>query len=139
MAEALFFAAAVGAALGLLYDFFRLLRLVLGCDFFLDFLFWILTSFAVFCYLLVFNNGAVRGIFLLFILTGFILYFFTIGYVTEGIEKKLAKKVKIQLKKVKKLLKSFKKVLQLPNKLYYNIIVKVKTLFNHNYEGEKDG
>lgn len=139
MGEALFYAAVLGIALSILYDFFRLLRLVLSSDFILDFLFWIVTSFAVFCYLLVFNNGAVRGIYLLFIIFGFLLYSFTVGYLTQKAEKKLAKKVKIQLKKVKKLIKSFKKVLQFPNNLYYNIKVKAKTLLTHNNEGEKNG
>ncbi|MGN1202975.1 MAG: spore cortex biosynthesis protein YabQ, partial [Eubacterium sp.] len=83
MGEALFYAVLVGASLGLLLDFFRLPRLVFNDRFFFDFLFWIISAVVVFCYYLIFNNGAIRMIHFLFIFIGFLLYFFTLGYVTK--------------------------------------------------------
>lgn len=98
MAEALFYAAAVGVALGIFFDLLRLPRLILGDRFFIDFLFWIISTFIVFSYLLVFNSGAVRAIYFIFIFLGFAAVSLTLGTVTRPFHKKLAKKIKIRLK-----------------------------------------
>lgn len=125
MAESLFFALLTGVSLGAVYDVFRFFRLTFNSSFFLDFLFWVFTAFAVFSFLLIFNNGEIRGIFFILIFAGFLFYIFTLGYATKIIEVKFAKLVKIRLKKVKNRLKSFKKVLHFVNDVYYNIKVKV--------------
>lgn len=121
MGEALFYAVLLGAALGFLYDFFRLPRLVFNDKFFFDFLFWIISAIAVYCYYLIFNSGAIRMIYFLLIFIGFLLYTFTLGYVTKSLEIKLSKKIKKQLRNMKNVSKSFKKVLQSGRKVYYNI------------------
>lgn len=115
MAEGLFYALLTGVLLGAVYDVFRFFRLIFNSNFILDFLFWILTAFAVFSFLLIFNNGEIRGIYLLLFFAGFVFYILTLGYVTKSIEVKFAKMVKIRLKKVKNKLKSFKKVLHFVN------------------------
>lgn len=139
MAEAIFYAMLLGVCFGVFYDFLRLLRLSFGGALFFDLLFWIVSSFAAFSYLLIFNNGAIKGIYLVFTVLGFIAYIISLGKLNLSAEKRMAKKVKIRLRKVKKSLENFKKVLQLPRVLYYNI----KEIFikpnRKEYEGDDFG
>ena len=132
MAEALFYAVFVGVGLGVLLDFFRLPRLVLRDRFFFDLLFWLISSIVVFCYLLIFNNGSVRVIYLLFILLGFLFFTFTVGRYTKEMHISLAKKIKIRLK-------SFKKVLQKIYNIYYNIKENWRSIKARRLKGDKNG
>lgn len=132
MAENIFYAVLTGGALGLLFDFLRLPRLIFNDKFFFDFLFWIVSAFTVFCYLLIFNNGSIRMIYLLFILLGFLLVLFTLGYVTKPLHIAIAKKLK-------KWAKSFKKVLQKLYNILYNIRANVETLMKKKFKGGKNG
>lgn len=138
MGEALFYAVLVGGALGVFYDFLRLFRLALNDKFFLDFIFWLVSSIVVFCYFLIFNSGALRMINFLAIFIGFLLYIFTLGYATKQLETKLAKKLRLSLRKVKKRLKSFKKVLQSKLVIYYNIIANIKVHFSRKNKGDSN-
>lgn len=133
MGEALFYAVLLGAALGFVFDFFRLPRLVFNDKFFFDFLFWIISAISVFCYYLIFNSGEIRMLNMIFIFIGFLLYTFTLGYVTKSIEIRLSKKIKIQLKNVTK---SLKKVLHSIYNIYYNIAVHIKKAFGRKSKGD---
>ena len=139
MVEALFYAFFVGTGLGFLYDLMRLFRLSFGGSLFFDLLFWLITSFVSFSYLLIFNDGAIKGIFLAFIFVGFTFYIISMGKISLPLEKRIAKKVKIRLKKVKKSLENFKKVLQLPRMLYYNIKEIIKKPNRKKHEGDEFG
>ena len=132
MGEALFYAFFVGIGFGIYYDILRLFRLTVGLDLFFDLLFWVICSFVTFSYLLIFNNGEIRWIYLVTILVGFLVYILSFGKLFLPIQKTIAKKVKIRLKK-------FKKVLQLPYLLYYNIKVKFKKPNHKKYEGDEFG
>lgn len=132
MGEALFYAFFVGIGFGIYYDILRLFRLTVGLDLFFDLLFWVSCSFVTFSYLLIFNNGEIRWIYLVTILVGFLVYILSFGKLFLPIKKTIAKKVKIRLKK-------FKKVLQLPYLLYYNIKVKFKKPNHKKYEGDEFG
>lgn len=132
MGEALFYAFFVGIGFGFYYDILRLFRLTVGFDLFFDLLFWVSCSFVTFSYLLIFNNGEIRWIYLVTILVGFLVYILSFGKLFLPIQKTIAKKVKIRLKK-------FKKVLQLPYLLYYNIKVKFKKPNHKEYEGDEFG
>lgn len=132
MGEALFYAFFVGIGFGIYYDILRLFRLTVGLDLFFDLLFWVSCSFVTFSYLLIFNNGEIRWIYLVTILVGFLVYILSFGKLFLPIQKTIAKKVKIRLKK-------FKKVLQLPYLLYYNIEVKFKKPNHKKYEGDEFG
>ena len=132
MGEALFYAFFVGIGFGIYYDILRLFRLTVGLDLFFDLLFWVSCSFVTFSYLLIFNNGEIRWIYLVTILVGFLVYILSFGKLFFPIQKTIAKKVKIRLKK-------FKKVLQLPYLLYYNIKVKFKKPNHKKYEGDEFG
>jgi hypothetical protein len=115
--EQLFYAVLLGAGLGVVYDFFRLLRYLFNDKFFFDFLFWIISAICVFCYYLIFNNGAIQILNLLLAFIGFLIYIFTLGYVTKSFEIYASKKIKIGFKKI---VKSFKKLLHLIGVIYYN-------------------
>lgn len=132
MGEALFYAFFVGIGFGIYYDILRLFRLTVGLDLFFDLLFWVSCSFVTFSYLLIFNNGEIRWIYLVTILVGFLVYILSFGKLFLPIQKTIAKKVKIRLKK-------FKKVLQLPYLLYYNNKVKFKKPNHKKYEGDEFG
>lgn len=132
MGEALFYAFFVGIGFGIYYDILRLFRLTVGLDLFFDLLFWVSCSFVTFSYLLIFNNGEIRWIYLVTILVGFLAYILSFGKLFLPIQKTIAKKVKIRLKKLKK-------VLQLPYLLYYNIKVKFKKPNHKKYEGDEFG
>ena len=132
MGEALFYAFFVGIGFGIYYDILRLFRLTVGLGLFFDLLFWVSCSFVTFSYLLIFNNGEIRWIYLVTILVGFLVYILSFGKLFLPIQKTIAKKVKIRLK-------NFKKVLQLPYLLYYNIKVKFKKPNHKKYEGDEFG
>lgn len=69
---------ALGAAIGLLYDFFRILRVRLRLPLLgsvLDLLFWLAVTAAIFVYAVAAGNGEVRIYMLLSILGGAVLYF----------------------------------------------------------------
>ena len=125
MGEALFYAFFVGIGFGIYYDILRLFRLTVGLDLFFDLLFWVSCSFVTFSYLLIFNNGEIRWIYLVTILVGFLVYILSFGKLFLPIQKTIAKK--------------FKKVLQLPYLLYYNIKVKFKKPNHKKYEGDEFG
>lgn len=139
MAESLFYAVVVGCALGVVYDISRLLRLTFNDKFVFDFLFWIISAFTVFSYFLIFQNGSLRTINFIFIFIGFLLYIFTLGYVTKGIEIKLSVGLKRMMNKMKNLLKSFKKQLQSKWHIYYNKCVKTVFLFKKDVKVTEDG
>lgn len=132
MGEALFYAFFVGVGFGIYYDILRLFRLTVGLDLFFDLLFWVSCSFVTFSYLLIFNNGEIRWIYLVTILVGFLVYILSFGKLFLPVQKRIAKKIKIWLKK-------FKKVLQLPYLLYYNIKVKFNKPNHKEYEGDEFG
>lgn len=81
----------LGAALGVLYDCFRVLRIVFppaaraGAAAAEDIIFWLLYGFCVFCYAAVLGRGQVRFFMVFGSLMGFVLYILTIGNLITGI------------------------------------------------------
>lgn len=103
---------ACGAVLGLVYDFIRGLRLLLGIDihgtvahrvfshillFFFDFVFWL--AFGICAVLLMYNeaNGFFRAVVYIGMGIGFLIYSLTLGYLVRMILFFLVKKLKIVL------------------------------------------
>lgn len=135
MGELIIWGIVTGCGLGVLYGLFRVFRLATSFHLLFDILFWILSAFVVFSYMLVFNNGSVRALHLLMILLGFMLYSLTLGALFSRIEIAISKKIKIRLKKLRNSLKSFKKVLQNFSNIYYNKW-QVKFKKNKNVNGD---
>ena len=124
MGEALFYAFFVGIGFGIYYDILRLFRLTAGLDLFFHLLFWVSCSFVTFSYLLIFNNGEIRWIYLVTILVGFLAYILSFGKLFLPIQKTIAKKVKIRLKKFKKVFPEMKNVYAINNIIDYKNIIK---------------
>ena len=81
-AASLLSALAIGALVGVLYDFFRILRARLHLPFLgavLDLLFWLLVTAALFLHALWVGDGAVRIYYVLAILAGAWLYFMAVS------------------------------------------------------------
>ena len=81
----------LGAALGVVYDCFRVARILLPPlakpkpTFFEDILFWLIYGFCVFCFAASAARGQVRVFMLLGSLLGFTLYILTIGNLITGV------------------------------------------------------
>lgn len=91
----------VGAALGLLYDLFRIFRIIVPCSrlavLLLDILFFILCTAATFLFLLLSNSGTVRFFILEGELLGAVLYALTLGIPLIRISRVLAERAKRKL------------------------------------------
>lgn len=122
MAESLFYFFLLGGAMFLIYDLFRLLRLLfvrVWIAFFLDFFWWVAFAFSFFSFLLVFSNGAIRSVYLIACILGFLALYFTLGTLTKQLWLKIGAGLR---RKLKVFCAKVKKVLQLPWKLLYNKI-----------------
>ncbi len=82
----------LGAVLGLIYDFFRIKRIAYNLNknkikkmmentivFFEDITYWLICSVFVCVFLFYINSGRARGISLFVMLSGFLVYYFTVG------------------------------------------------------------
>ena len=83
-AQSLFFAGALGlgAAVGVLYDVFRILRVRLPLPLLggiLDLLFWLVVTAALFVYTVTAGSGEVRGYLVLAVLAGAAAYFWLLS------------------------------------------------------------
>lgn len=136
--DKVFYAVLTGMLLGFLYDIMRFVRIVFKRRFFPDFLFWIISAFCVYTYILIFNNGNIRIAFFVIILVGFLLYIYTLGYITKRFEKyifKLLQRLKIWTKnKTKKL----KKLLHSLYNIYYNKKSKKKQFYKNKNKGDRN-
>lgn len=96
----------IGAALGVVYDCFRVARILLPPlakpkpTFFEDILFWLIYGFCVFCFAASAARGQVRVFMLLGSLLGFALYILTIGNLITGVIRSIVNAVYRVLHKV---------------------------------------
>lgn len=85
----------LGAALGVLYDCFRVLRAVFppaakkGAVIAEDIIFWLIYGFCIFCFASVSARGQVRAFMFFGSLIGFVLYLVTVGSVVIGIIRRI--------------------------------------------------
>ena len=82
-AAAFCYSVVLGAMLGVFYDIIRATRRA-GANSFVavfigDILFWIISAFAVFIFLMAVTNGEIRGYILFACLIGAVIYFLTLG------------------------------------------------------------
>lgn len=110
----------LGAVLGVLYDCFRVLRVLFPpaakpkAVFIGDVLFWLIYGFCVFCYGAVFARGQVRLFIIFGSLIGFALYLLTVGSVVIGVIRCAAEAVrKILLKVYSGTIEPFVKLLRI--------------------------
>lgn len=81
----------LGAALGILFDCFRVLRIVFppaakrNAVIAEDIIFWLIYGFCIFCYAAAYARGQVRFFIFFGSLIGFVLYIVTIGNIITGV------------------------------------------------------
>ena len=94
----------LGAAFGVLYDFFRALRVVFDPPplivFFEDILYAALCACLCFSFTLLTNTGEIRGYIFMGTLTGFIIYFCTVGALFIRWFKRAVNSIKHALKRL---------------------------------------
>ena len=109
--------------MGIVYDFFRFLRLVFknkAAVFLLDFFFFVLCSLLFFILLLGYNNGSVRAIYFTAYFFGLLAYIFTVFRLTARFQRFVAGIIR---KIFKKTALFIKKQLQSLRHMYYNKFV----------------
>ncbi len=81
--EIFLYALGFGFLLGVLYDVFRTLRMIIseskGFVFFMDVLYFAVCTFLIFCFILVVDSGRIRVYVALGIILGWIVYYFSFG------------------------------------------------------------
>ncbi|MDR1001905.1 MAG: spore cortex biosynthesis protein YabQ [Oscillospiraceae bacterium] len=75
----------VGVFVGIYYDIFRILRKIFDCKYvsvvIQDLFFWLTASVGIFFSVVWFNQGTFRLYFLVLIFVGWLIYYFTLGFV----------------------------------------------------------
>lgn len=111
-----------GFIIGLLFDFFRILRkafktadILTYCQ---DILFWILTGLLTLYFIFVFNNGEIRIYIFLGILIGIILYMLLLSKYIILINVYILNKIKMCIKLILK-------IIVIPFKFIFNIFKKI--------------
>ena len=88
----------LGIGLGILFEFFRTVRSLLGGRaagvFVQDLLFWIVSAFVVYTFFLLFTNGIVRIFALIGCGLGFWIYMKTLGKITSFLFRQIFRPVK---------------------------------------------
>ena len=116
-----------GVAIGILFDFFRILRRSIKTvdiiTYIEDILFWILTGLLVLYNIWYFNNGEIRIYMFLGIIMGILVYMSTLS--------------SIIIKIFTKILQTSIKVLELPFKTINLIFRKIFTKISKNFENKK--
>lgn len=85
----------MGAALGVVYDCFRVFRILFPHDkrskavLIEDIIFWLIYGFCVFCYAAALGRSQVRFFIVLGSLAGFVLYIVTVGNLITGIIRRI--------------------------------------------------
>lgn len=104
-----------GFLLGVLYDIFRTLRLIISKSsaftVFMDVLYFTLCAFLVFCFNLVIDSGKIRLYVLLGDLLGWLIYYFSLGEISIKICNRIVLSVKRALRAI------FKPVLKIASRL----------------------
>ena len=96
----------LGAALGIVYDCFRVLRIIFppaakrGAVIAEDIIFWLIYGFCIFCYAAAYARGQVRFFMFFGSLIGFVLYIVTIGNTITGVIRKIFDTIYKVLRKV---------------------------------------
>ena len=120
----------LGVSLGIVYDLFKLDRLLFKRSkiflFFSDILFWLISAFLIFTFCVIFSNGQIRGFIVLGTLLGFVIYRLTLS--------KLIFLLVNPLKKlVKKLNNRYYKLIEKANDFILKQVFKAKKIIKGNF------
>lgn len=124
---------ALGAALGVCYDVFRILRIAFkhrtAVVLVEDVLFFTICAVVTFCFLLASGDGQLRAFILIGELIGAILYYCTIGVLVIGISKRVIAAIRWVLHKIWRIF--FEPIVRLIQKIAHFFRKKVGNTANH--------
>ncbi len=110
----------IGILIGLIFDFFRILRKSFKTNVIIttiqDILFWLITGFILLFSIFILNDGAIRLYMFFSLFFGIYLYLVTFS--------------KIIIKYLISIISFFKKILSIPLKFILNIILKIKKIID---------
>ena len=127
----------LGAALGILYDCFRVLRIVFppaakkNAVIAEDIVFWVIYGFCIFCYAAAYARGQVRFFMVFGSLIGFVLYIVTLGNLVTGAIRRVFEVVYKILHKVYSLL--FEPLVKLKAKICQKLV----TVFVRSHKNKR--
>lgn len=131
-----------GVIIGILFDFFRILRRTIKTSNFItyveDILFWILTGFLILYSIWYFNNGEIRIYMFLGIILGVLIYMLTLSSILIKIFSKLFR-ILINMLELpfKTIISVFRKLITAIEKIFIKITKKIKNKkgnFENNVE-----
>ncbi len=128
----------LGAALGIVYDCFRVFRIVFppaaksGAVLIQDIIYWLFYGFCIFCYTSAVCGGKLRFFIFFGSLLGFVLYILTLGNMVTGIIRRIVTAFYRGLRKVYSF--TFEPVVKLLRKNCQ----KVRSVFVGSYENRKN-
>ena len=131
-----------GVIIGILFDFFRILRRIIKTSNFItyveDILFWILTGFLILYSIWYFNNGEIRIYMFLGIILGVLIYMLTLSSILIKIFSKLFR-ILINMLELpfKTIISVFRKLITAIEKIFIKISKKItnkKGIFKNNVE-----
>jgi spore cortex biosynthesis protein YabQ len=120
-----------GVIIGILFDFFRILRRTIKTSNFItyveDILFWILTGFLILYSIWYFNNGEIRIYMFLGIILGVLIYMLTLSSILIKIFSKLFR-ILINMLELpfKTIISVFRKLITAIEKIFIKITKKIK-------------
>lgn len=121
----------LGVTLGFIFDFFKVVGLILGRGelktFIIDVLYFIFCAFISFLYMMVVSSGEIRIFYIIGEVAGWFLYHFTLGKYIFSIWTKLVFFLKKKCFIVVNLINKFIKKHSLKN-FFKNIVIKKKSL-----------
>ena len=120
--QVFFGAILLGAAFGVVYDIFRIIRLVVlkssVAVFVEDILFWIIVTITTFFFTILFNNGELRLSLIISETVGFLIYYLTLGRVVfkcfSAVFKAISEIIAKTYKKIRKIFKKRCKIAKKP-------------------------
>lgn len=127
----------LGAALGVVYDCFRVLRIIFppaakkGAVIAEDIIFWLIYGFCIFCYAAAYARGQVRFFIFFGSLIGFVLYIVTVGNLITGVIRRIFDIIRKILRKV------YSIIIEPLVEMQEKICQKFAPLFVRNHKNEK--
>ncbi len=127
-----------GFLLGILYDVFRTVRLIIsdskGFVLFMDLLYSVFCTFLNFCFILAFDYGEVRIYTVLGETLGWLIYYFSFGTIAIRVSRALSKAVK---KLVFMILKPFNFIFRKMKSFMYSVLKFFKKIFRKSTKKTK--
>ncbi len=143
--EIFFYALGFGFLLGILYDIFRTVRMIIsnskGFVLFMDLLYFALCAFLIFCFNMVVDNGQIKIYVVLGEIMGWLVYYFSFGAIAVRLSNAIIKQIKrlfgVIFRPLRRLLRVLKRKMHRLTGLSEKIIRKNKKKTKFNLQKHK--